>query len=371
MSAGGAWVDHGGDCDDHNASRTVACGSCAQVDFLVVMDTSPSMIAEQAALASQLGPVVRALQTGDIDGDGVPEADPIADLHVGVVTPDLGTGPYPVASCTERGEDGILRDHSGVMDCAGLSIDPRYLAFTPDTDEPTAFADDWSCLVRAGVGGCGFEQPLDASLQALTPAGSPLRFFDAALGQADGPNLGFLRPDSLLVVLVVTDEDDCSAEDRALFELSGDVYPGPLGLRCSDHPEALHPITRYVSGLLALRDADQIIFAVVAGLPLGLVPDPRTTPDYAAILAAPQMQEVPDATGTSLIPSCSRRLLQAYPPRRLLQVAQGLEERGATTTLSSICQADGYTRVAGAILEAAVRDSAERCGPGAPMATRP
>ena len=52
-----------------------------------------------------------------------------------------------------------------------------------------------------GIGGCGFEQQLMAGAVALN---------------GEGQN-GFIRPDSLTVVLVVSDEEDCSIKDNGLF----------------------------------------------------------------------------------------------------------------------------------------------------------
>src|SRR5689334_22770944 len=62
------------------------------VDVLFVIDDSGSMSEEQAALAAQFPRMVRILATGDVDEDGTPDFQPVTDLHVGVVTTNLGTG---------------------------------------------------------------------------------------------------------------------------------------------------------------------------------------------------------------------------------------------------------------------------------------
>ena len=71
---------------------------------------------------------------------------------------------------------------------------------------PTAFG----CIAAVGSAGCGFEAPLEAVYRVLTtPAINP----------------GFLRDDALLVVILMTDEDDCSAPpDTTLFD------PSPAGI---------------------------------------------------------------------------------------------------------------------------------------------
>ncbi len=366
----GAWATVAGDCDDQDASRQANCGSCAQVDLLFVIDTSASMVDEQIALAEQLPGVVAALKTGDLDGDMIQDAEPIDDLHVGVITPDLGSGEFIVPGCElGDGDDGVLRIESGALRdprCESLSVtrEVPFLSFTPgDAPADVAAATvDWSCLVRAGTGGCGFEQPLEAALKALTPAASALRFRDATLGQGDGLNRGFLRPDSLLVIVIVTDEDDCSVADPELVAPESSSYSGDLNLRCYQYPDALHPVSRYVSGLLQLRDAEDLIFAVVAGVPRPLAEANPTNPDYAAILEDSRLQESVATSGTMLNFSCvipGRGA--AYPPRRLLQTAAGLAERGSTTVLSSICSMNSYAALSAAMLRVAVDHGARRC----------
>jgi len=365
------WVTEAGDCDDQNPERQFACGSCAQVDFLIVMDTSNSMAEEQISLAMQLPRIVGVLKTGDIDLDGTPEAEPITDLNVGVITPDLGAGDFVVPTCDRGfGDDGILQTESGIVTSCDTGLGPStppFLSFSPEESVSVEeFTQSWSCLVRQGTGGCGFEQPLEAALKAVTPAASTLRFRDDTLGHGDGLNFGFVRDDSVLVVLFVTDEDDCSAEDPELFWPESSRYPGDLNLRCFEYgADAVYPISRYVSGLLQVRDAEDLIIGLVAGIPEDLVPTHGIVEDYDALLRDPRLTERPAADGTRLESSCGipgRGL--AFPPRRLIEAAGGLQDRGAISVISSICSADSYTNIAEAILLAAVDNSAERCGFG-------
>ena len=70
---------------------------------------------------------------------------------------------------------------------------------------------------RLGTEGCGFEQQLESMLKALTPSDSSIRFEMNTAGQGDRANAGFVRPDSLLAIIVVTDEDDGSTIDPQLY----------------------------------------------------------------------------------------------------------------------------------------------------------
>jgi hypothetical protein len=72
-------------------------------------------------------------------------------------------------------------------------------------------------MTKAGAAGCGFEQPLHAMRTALTGSLNP----------------GFLRTDALLAVVFLTDEDDCSVRDPALFGPMSETL-GPLNsFRCT------------------------------------------------------------------------------------------------------------------------------------------
>ncbi len=368
----GVWLESGGDCDDNDAARWSACGSCAAVDLLIVMDTSDSMLMEQQALAMQLENIAHVLGSGDRDGDGVRDFQPIEDLQVGVITPDLGIGgAVMLPACDAQGDDAILLDRTGSTsaDCIARNdaLSAGFLTFmaTEDRSVVQEFAANWSCLVEAGIGGCTFEQPLEAALKALTPARSALRFGPGmSLGHGDGANRGFLRQDSLLVVIVVTDDDDCSAADYSLFDPEAPYATRELNLRCAFEQQALHPLERYVSGLLELRRAEHIVYGIVAGIPPSVAPAGGRGADWSLILEHADMQyKLEPDDPTALVPACSGPLGQsARPARRLVGLARDLEERGARTVVSSICSPSAYATIAGAILTAAEQASAERCG---------
>jgi hypothetical protein len=154
---------------------------------------------------------------------------------------------------------------------------------------------------------------------------------------------------------VLSDEEDCSVADSELFNVDSPVYLGNVNLRCFSYPMAVYPIERYVDGLLALKpDRARIHFDVIAGVPVDAIGSPETV-DYDAILAHPLMQEMIDPSDPNrLRASCNvpgRGV--AFPPRRLVRVAQQLEARGANATVVSVCQAD-YTPVLDSIVRRAL-----------------
>src|SRR5690606_21689223 len=157
------------------------------------------------------------------------------------------------------------------------------------TDDPTAdvdaFVEHVSCVANLGIGGCGFEQQLEAVLKALTPSTSPIRFHDDTTGHGDGANSAFVRTDSILATILLTDEEDCSAADPELFDPTSSTYgPTELNLRCFNHPEAVHPVSRFTNGLKALRaDPQDVIFAAIAKIPTDLVSHPTAIADDATL----------------------------------------------------------------------------------------
>ena len=343
-----------------------------KVDLLFMVDNSNSMQEEQTSLAEQFPRMIRVLASGDLTGDGNQDFQPVRSLHVGVISSDMGTGGFPVDTCDDPnfGDDGVLHT-DGLTAMTGCQATyPRFLEFRPDLGiAPDAFANDFTCVAKLGTGGCGFEQQLEAVLKAVTPSTSSVTFNMGTTGHADTQNCVaagdcFLREDSLLAIVLVSDEEDCSAADPDLFNRSTSLYPGDLNLRCSQYAErALHPVSRFVDGLLAARpDPDLLVFAAIIGVPTDLVANPDII-NFDAILADPRMDEVPDVnfcppgepapcTPTRLVPSCNvvNRGV-AFPPRRIVEVAKTLElDRGSNGIVQSICQED-FAPALSAIIE--------------------
>jgi hypothetical protein len=248
---------------------------------------------------------------------------------------------------------------------------PSFLSYDADSDAPGDVASDFGCIASLGTQGCGFEQPLEAALKALTPGDSEVMFMssmahpDAVHGHGDGHNAGFLRPNdpegpSVVGVVIVTDEEDCSTFDTR--HLTPDIYLAPdselaqqgLNLRCFYNPDHLYPVSRYVNGLKRMREGNEalMVFAVIAGVPTDLVDaaaraavsfDDADARDayYDGLLSDMRMQEIVDSNADPLLanlePSCETDNGKAYPPRRLVETARGF---GATGVVQSICQDD-------------------------------
>ncbi|MCA9580647.1 MAG: hypothetical protein KC416_02560 [Myxococcales bacterium] len=377
-------------CTVSGVVQEVTVENVDKVDFLFVIDNSGSMLEEQAKLKDQLPRLVKTLATGDLDEDGAIDFQPVKDLRIGVVTTDLGVGGFPVETCDGDGDGARLLttsapkpterptvgDPPAVCGDDGYGANQKFVSFAPATDagQESAFADQVACVAVAGTEGCGFEQQLEATLKAVTPPSSDITFAQNSkgLGEANG----FVRDDSLLVVLLITDEEDCSAADPEVFNADSETYKlesSKINVRCNRFPEALHPVevdgdatqSRYVQGLLALREENPafLVFGAIVGLPEDLVPSPKERiKDLAStILDDPRMEyaEIEGSDGTlELKPSCSAGADgDAAPPRRIVQVAKGLDELNASVTLQSICQ-DSFKPA----LDAIIRKIADALG---------
>lgn len=303
-------------------------------DVLFVIDNSGTMEQEQASLRAAIPGFVRTLATGDVldnDSVGTPATlednfPPFEGVNFGVVTTDLGTGGVTIQTCNlqPNGEDGNLRDRGEGPSCAASY--PSVTTWTAPEDPATA-TSTVSCIANVGTNGCGFEQQLEAMRLAL-----------------DGRNDGFLREDSTLIVVMITDENDCSNDPftSRLFDESDPVVGGTsLNLRCVQFSDRLHAISRYVDTLDAIAEERPVVFGVISGMPTALVPAPSeavTAATIDTILADDDMVfDVDPLIPNQLLSACTSTTGRADPAVRLLGVARGL---GENVALESICASD-------------------------------
>jgi len=322
-----------------------------KVDVLFVIDNSPSMQEEQANLAAQLPRLVKTLASGkltDKAGSVVAQFAPVDSLHLGVVSSNMGINGTAVVAgldaCKDFGDDGLLlnKADTSLPECDRAF--PSYLDFPDDSKDPEALGASFGCVARTGAGGCGFEQQLEAALKAVAPK-SNASFSRGTTGHGDGENAGFLRQDSVLMVIEVSDEEDSSIPDssKALFDVTtGDNKR--LNIRQYLSPELLHPAGRFVDGLKALRPENPalVIFGAIVGVPLEAESlYAGDIQDFDAILGLKSMQfreAEPSTNGTILPePACTSASGTAYPARRFVEVAKGFGRNGV---VRSICSDD-------------------------------
>jgi hypothetical protein len=295
------------------------------VDILVVVDDSFSMSEEQSLLMAGFPTLV-----GGILDPSAGET-PVEDLHIGVVGTDMGTGGYTVSTCSDPvdGDDGVLRHEPGSSVTGCDATYPTFLGYASATPDSTAI--DWivkgfECIATLGIDGCSFEQPLESSRKAL-------------VDHADGPNAGFLREDSILVILYLSDENDCSVdpENPGFFDPADDSL-GPLGTRCAFHADLLVAVSTYVTALGALRATPgDLILGFIVGVPQDAACE-GTGDAIAACLDHTDMVEVVDTTDPNRLRAvcASSASGSATPGRRFVELAQAF---GARAHVESICDA--------------------------------
>jgi hypothetical protein len=333
-----------------------------KVDLLFVVDDSGSM----EDLQTELPELLDAFVSGsDEPGEERPQ---LTDIHVAVVSTDMGAIENSgIEGCQPPGDDGVFIELTSdeIEQC-----NPDLYSFVEYKNGVGSITTEVAaaCVPDVGTAGCGFEQPLEAMLKALWPASDTSVQFMSGEGHGEDANAGFLREDSLLVVVVVSDEDDCSASDPSIFVPN--AFPEGLNTRCVNHPDSLFAVDRYVRGLKGLREADDdpIIFVALAGIPAELteaqadidLSDERAVEDYYdEVLDADAMQVVIDEKMTEapeddgVMPSCTKENegpdggnAKAYPPRRLVEVAQAFGNAGV---LGSLCGDDFATTIGGVI----------------------
>jgi len=198
---------------------SVPASVVGQVDILVMVDDSPSTQDKTANLRASFPALIDTL-------DALPGGRP--DLHIGVITSDVGTKGFAddiagppvgggVGMCANRGKAGALQTQGSPL-VTGNFISDIASGSGRVTNYTGTLADAFSAIAAVGAAGCGFEQPLHAIQLALAPD--------------NAANAGFLRSEANLLLVILSDEDDCSINHSTLFA-NNDAL-GPLqSFRCT------------------------------------------------------------------------------------------------------------------------------------------
>ncbi|MEM7155306.1 MAG: hypothetical protein AAF799_20830 [Myxococcota bacterium] len=344
------------------------------VSLLVVLDNSGTMGEEQGTLSFSMRAVPAAL-----DALGV-------NWRMGITTTDngnpwcQGTGPeggaLRLTSCRSRPAEFVFNgamdidafeicevpcppewetieiEPSGIFDDPTPAVRPWVESMGGQTNLPEGlfYEDAVECLLPQGINGCGFESPLESMRSAIRRAQTP-----------GDPNYGFLPPGSLLVVLIVTDEVDCSynPSHETIFLPEGErvFWSDPdaaaptsavcwnAGVACdgadcrpenfdpsggvvdpatAENDAVLYPLTRYSNELAALDDA---VMVTINGIqPGGTVQyEPGTDQDFLR--------------NFGIGAGCTSSAGPAVPPVRIRQLAATVNGDVASNQVS-ICQAE-------------------------------
>jgi len=193
-----------------------------KLDILFMVDDSSSMAPLQAKMQAQLPAFMDAL----VDDS----TKQLPDLHVAVVSSSYGGGAWSnVNQCHAASTDpNTLGDDQGrflqgaigpnASPCKMLQADAKFLINGDGSAaNPPNFTGDirdaFKCIALLGDKGCGFESQFESVYYGLYKGSLPLGSGD---GQ-DPDNGGFLRPDAVLAIVMVTNEDDCSVRGDSLL----------------------------------------------------------------------------------------------------------------------------------------------------------
>ena len=315
------------------------------VDILFIIDDSPSMGDKQANLAANFKNFTDVLET--IQG-GLP------NVHIAVVTSDMGSrggngtvapgiGTLGQGGCAGSGKGGAMQLFGAPVSGGPFISDIRLMDGSRQQNYSGALSDVFATMARAGAGGCGFEQHLEAMKQALQPS--------------NAVNMGFLRANAFLAVVFIADEDDCSMQDTV--GLLGPETPAigaqqsfrctRFGVTCDDNgatPNAMnvvgpkakcHPndgsqyltkVSGYVDFLKGLKDDPSKV--IVAGI-IG------TSDPFATELRAPKEDAlaIPALAHSCTYIGGDGKPEVADPPIRLRFFLDQFPNR---STFASICQ---------------------------------
>lgn len=190
------------------------------LDLLFMIDNSSGMTVAQQKLAAQIPSFLQVLQQSP---NGMP------NLHIAVVSSDMGAPGDQETSlgCKAGGDQGQFQFQVGAAAtaCTATTLS-QGSTFILDGDGQTNFTDSLAsvvqCLTQLGASGCGFEHQLASTARALGADGN----------LPPATNVNFLRTDAALGIILLTNEDDCSAPDNTpLFSLNGgkQSVTNPLG----------------------------------------------------------------------------------------------------------------------------------------------
>jgi len=231
-----------------------ASASPNKVDILFMVDDSSSMTLMQQKMLAQIPTFIQVIQA-------LPAGLP--DIHLAVVSSDMGapSDQGPGIGCSQTGGDAGNFFFAPQGTCTATTLAPGATFIMDDATgatknftmaDPAGLATVFQCIALLGQSGCGFEHQLASVARALGSDGQP----------PPAANVGFLRDDAELAIVMLTNEDDCSApasgSPLAIYSLNGGTQSitnpngpianyrcggGPLGGHLCDDPSGPNPTT--------------------------------------------------------------------------------------------------------------------------------
>ena len=243
-----------------------------KLDVLFVVDNSPGAADKQQILAKSLAPfIARLVNPPCVDAKGKPVVSqpatgaeacsagtrqfaPVKDMHLAAISTSLGSHGGDVcatsASAPELDDQGELlaakRDAVPSYKNSGfLSFDTAGKTGLPDA---TAITEQLGTMITAaGQRGCGYEATLESMYRFLIDPAPPLSVVKSPTTSSSTPQginqellaqrAAFLRPDSSLAIVILSDENDCSIMDTGYGWFVGAAVRMPRATEvCATNP---------------------------------------------------------------------------------------------------------------------------------------
>jgi hypothetical protein len=357
------------------------------IDILFVIDDSSSMVEEQATLAANFERFIAVLERPEVR----------ANYRIGITTTDTGNpwcagsgaeaGALRLTSCRSRPADFVLEGDETTdvtqeachercpAQWSDIEILPTLvdrqaearprpwlesIAGRTNLPEGLSTAQALQCLGPQGIGGCRFESPLESMWHALDRSQTP-----------DDPAYGFIRDLAVLLIVHVTDEDDCSynpahasifaPEGNRVFwsdaqaasptsavcwnagvacdgsdcrAVNRDVDGNEVADEDAEDDAVLRPMSRYIELVQRLEDQknaispdQEVLVALVGGV------NTDGSVSYSDSID-PQYQ-----ADFGIGPGCESQAGKAVPPVRMRELAEAFE-LGDDRNMFSICEGD-------------------------------
>lgn len=162
------------------------------IDFLFVIDNSRSMGGEQENLSDSVPKFIETIRN---------RIENLEEFHIGVTSTDVYSANEDKGYCkkigglvtkVETATDPLDENPSPPRVCGPYASGKRFMNQDDDLNEK------FTCAAKLGIIGYGMERPMDSMVNAISKE----------MLAPGACNEGFLRDDALLVVVVITDEED-------------------------------------------------------------------------------------------------------------------------------------------------------------------
>jgi len=239
--AGGSGGDSGGTGGGTGANGGGGTGGSTpitptdKVDLLLMLDNSISMSDKQQLLKEAVPRLLNGLVNPPAGGK------PVTDLHIGIITSSLGGHGGNQCSPASLSFNPAQNDRAHLLPSVRSQL-PSYqnlgfLWWDPgntaggETDLSNLISQFGQQVVSSGENGCGFEASLEAWYRFLVDPAPPQ---DVVVNNNVAETSGiddvvlqqrkdFLRPDSAVAIVMLSDENDCSIMDGGMNWLASQL----------------------------------------------------------------------------------------------------------------------------------------------------